>query len=569
MWDVRSTIEVFFGFQLLEKLKDIGVGGLEAWRVVRPQPGGVERGLLVCMPAPMRHAYLVPPGPQRRNQEALRHAIQLRADLQEMQAQGEGWLRLRKLFSVTERMMPFGLFEAYEGAGLRELLEAALHQGITCPAPVATGIVSRWLRTLTARPDTPLASTNKVLVGWSGEVKVLGRFTHLERLEDEDGGQVLERHLYAIPDPSGATGARRDVFRAGALLFLLLTGRYVFPAWRGEDPALSQWDAVAADYLARGPEAPGTLRTGLDGRLEQLVLRALAVHPEARYPDVRTLLSALQDFDESREPAQVDEEIGAFVRQVLPQQWALEQRMQTLFAQWQEEALEARATGGDNREMVLILGGPFFDETAQREKATPTFYMDRNLVTNEAYRRFLHETGHPPPADWKGRGLQPFAPVTGVSHADACAYARWANKRLPSNEEWERAARRDGRLFPWGDDFIPTYDAGLWRKPPALRKYPKIGTFGKGTDTDFDLEDLGLVWEWTETPKDKGHLIRGGPWRDRRDPPTLANLQTETHTGVDVGFRCVAEVQQVTQQTDQEEPLNRWKEALEGALFLD
>lgn len=82
------------------------------------------------------------------------------------------------------------------------------------------------------------------------------------------------------------------------------------------------------------------------------------------------------------------------------------------------------------------------------------FWMDRFEVTNKEYTEFVAATGHRPAAfagepEFNGADL----PVTGVDYADAVAYCAWAGKRLPTEVEWEKAARGvDGRIYPWGDD---------------------------------------------------------------------------------------------------------------------
>ena len=92
------------------------------------------------------------------------------------------------------------------------------------------------------------------------------------------------------------------------------------------------------------------------------------------------------------------------------------------------------------------------------------YSIDQREVTNAEYKSFLDATGHPAPRYWSrwpwgteshyppGRAMHP---VVGVSGEDANTYAQWAGKRLPTEAEWEKAARgTDGRLFPWGASFF-------------------------------------------------------------------------------------------------------------------
>jgi iron(II)-dependent oxidoreductase len=96
---------------------------------------------------------------------------------------------------------------------------------------------------------------------------------------------------------------------------------------------------------------------------------------------------------------------------------------------------------------------------AHRELDLPAFFIDKYEVTNRQYHRFLRNTGHRLPLAWLDKGFPPGGgqlPVTGIDFHDAEAYCQWAAERLPSEEEWEKAARgSDGRLWTWGNKWEP------------------------------------------------------------------------------------------------------------------
>ncbi len=190
-------------------------------------------------------------------------------------------------------------------------------------------------------------------------------------------------------------------------------------------------------------------------------------------------------------------------------------------------------------------------ETPVHAVTVNPFYMDRTEVTNEEYQLFVTATGHRPPPHWRG-GKFPLneakLPVVNVSWDDANAYAQWIGKRLPTEEEWEFAARgSDGRIYPWGNSWN-TANANAGKEPGG--SISKVGSFPNGA-SQFGIMDLcGNVWEWTSSSlvnyADQkeiapGKVIRGGAY------DTPSKRATATYRGVlpsdrlrdKTGFRLV------------------------------
>lgn len=159
----------------------------------------------------------------------------------------------------------------------------------------------------------------------------------------------------------------------------------------------------------------------------------------------------------------------------------------------------------------------FAFEKPKRKVHVKSFLIDRYPVTNAQYKRFVDATGHRPPFTWPhGKYPADLAdhPVTGVTWNDAAAYAKWAGKRLPTAEEWEKAARgTDGRIYPWGNEWR---DDACWTDDPScpqtLARTTPVGAFPGGASPCGVMDMCGNVAEWTATDAAPPNKQRNWHW---------------------------------------------------------
>ena len=200
--------------------------------------------------------------------------------------------------------------------------------------------------------------------------------------------------------------------------------------------------------------------------------------------------------------------------------------------------------GGDGREMVLIPAGSFtmgggadgdLDEQPQRVIYLDAFYMDKYEVTNADYARFTNMLKRPGPMipvfeDDENLLKGDDQPVVGVAWVDAVAYCRWAGNRLPTEAEWEKAARgEDAVKWPWGDSFHASHVNGHGSQDGYKYSAP-VGSFESGR-SPYGLYDMaGNVSEWVADWYDQFYY-KDAPFKNPTGPEDPGIIKVLSYRG--------------------------------------
>ena len=331
-------------------------------------------------------------------------------------------------------------------------------------------------------------------------------------------------------------GPSSDLYSLGVVFFELLTGLKPFDG----DSAR----AIEAGHLKRLPPALNTILT-VDADVERIVNRLLEKNPKDRYASARELLAELAAVSERLPAVQLRPQIDGREGEQAPADashvdvqrlgemevagskrpkrwpgtlapWAAGAAAVVAVTIWlvpggttvssskaplppphRTEAVrkQPRSVSDQNGPMLLVPAGPFVfgDDSPEspnklQQVDLQSFYVDATEVSNAQYAAFVKATGHPAPESPAYR-TSPDLPVTEVTFADAQAYCGWARRRLPTEQEWEKAARGpDGAIYPWGNQPL-----GSPGKLVPVDEYPERQS------PSGALNMAGNVFEWTTT----------------------------------------------------------------------
>jgi len=354
---------------------------------------------------------------------------------------------------------------------------------------------------------------------------------------------------------------RSDVFSLGTIMYEMLTGRYPFEAKTKRK--LIQ-NIIQTDPRRFRRIAP---HLKISEAMEKVVFAAMEKDAADRFSSANELLVAIEKASVEREAARLQVGLAAQKAPATPADFSLAQKV-IIFLR--NKLLKRRAKLPEEIEtpegMAFVPGGEFqmgadigsADEAPLHSRQLEPFYIDKYPVTNRQYKKFIEATSQGPPANWKTvtfpAGMADH-PVTHISWFDAQNYCQWAGKRLPTEEEWEKASRGiDGRTYPWGNHWKQNICNWAGVAGPEGPATSPVGYFKVDCSPSGCYDMAGNVKEWVNDWYEKYFLssfihedfgqkfkvLRGGGC-ETKDPKALRvskRSRARPHERGPWGFRC-------------------------------
>ena len=421
---------------------------------------------------------------------------------------------------------PFLVLEYLPGGTLTQKVGAPMHwkDALQLLLPVVRGVEYAHKHEIIHRDIKPA----NILMSEVGH-PTLSDFGIIKLLQPDNSemltatGMAMGTPVYMAPEQwTGKTSARSDMYSLGVILYELITG---YRPYTSDTPG-----GVFLKQVTEPVRLPSEIIPQLPEPVEQFLLKVLSKDPERRYADLGEFIKEVEYLLESESPSALDLTVRA-VTQKLDQQPAVKDAVIVVAQphrprrQWilvlgigfvLTAALAAvlavffifkfmQAGKNSDQQMVLIPAGEFTmgsntgdaDEKPVHKVYMDAYSIDKYEVTNAAYEACVTANVCNPPLDTTMYVDPQYAdtPVVYVNWNMAKAYCEWRGAQLPTEAQWEKAARgTDGRIYPWGNSIECTF-----ANYGACSEGPKpVGSYPNGSSPYGVFDMAGNVYEWVQ-----------------------------------------------------------------------